>query len=168
MNLPLNNMTAQRDETLGLDATSPTTTGEDIAAARFAALVHVLCPDAPPVDSACMRRMAAMLADGDWQCSERQALERLLSAARQTGAFDPALQDIAWPRLSREGEAYADFVRLRALEAQRRHQAVGSFGFDRQDWLRAHDAEAALRDHQRHVRESSYAPDHDADVFRVH
>lgn len=172
MNMPLHNMplhstTSHRDEAAGPDTISHATT-DDMISARFAALVHVICPDAPPVDAGCMRRMAAMLADGDWQCCEREALERLLNASRQTGSFDPGLHDIVWSRLSHEDQAYADFLRLRQREAEYRHQAVGAFAFDRHDWERAHEAELALRDHQRHVREASYAPGASVDVFRVH
>lgn len=170
MNLPLQISTAHRDDAASADIPNPSLSHDDIVSARFAALVQAICPDAPPVDSACVQRMRAMLKDRDWQCSEgeRAALQRLIAAADQPGAFDPALQDIAWPPLSLEGQAYADFLRVREREAGRRQLPVGTFAFDRQDWARARDAEAHLRDHQRHIRESSYAPADWVDMFRVH
>lgn len=133
---------------------------------RFDALVHALCPEAPPVDAICLQCIAALLRDPDWHCEPalRDHLEQLLAQARRAvpGTDAPA----HWPSLLREIQAYADFQRLRRLEHLLRPDA-GGHAFDRQDWERARGEETALRSHQRQVRDASYAPP-PAGMFRVH
>ncbi len=170
MSLPLHNPIASFRSETELAESSPTHASSfqcnEETARRFAALVRALCPEAPPVDSACLRRIQALLSDPDWSCrpDERRALHRLLLAAQRS---EPAerVRDIAWPLLSREAEAYGGFARARQHEAQVRRQSVGSFHFDRHDWESAQ--QSALRDHVRQVREATYAPS-PVDCFRVH
>lgn len=137
---------------------------------RLDALVHALCPGAPPVDAGCPQRIAALLEDTAWECepATRAGLTTVLARIRGVeAAATPLPQELSWPRLFREIEAYGDFLRLRDVESGLRHAPVGGFPFDRRDWEHARDQETALREHQRHVREASYAPA-PAEVFRVH
>lgn len=122
-----------------------------------------------------------MLADAAWQpAAAALPLARDLLAYVQgdddlipdalprLGRLDDAIVvDTAWPRLAGELACYADFSRLRIVEARLRGCHVQDFSFDRRDWKTARATEAALLAHRRHVRESSYAPA-PADCFRVH
>ena len=84
------------------------------------------------------------------------------------GRLDDAIVvEAAWPVLRRETACYEDFRRLRALEAGLRGCAPGELAFDRQAWISARHAEAALVAHRRRVRESSYVPAPTA-MFRIH
>lgn len=80
---------------------------------------------------------------------------------------DAVVVDTAWPRLAGEMLAYADFRRLRRIEAALRQCEAGDFRFTRSDWLESRQAEAALAAHRARVRETAYAPAAVA-VFRVH
>ncbi|MFD0737747.1 hypothetical protein ACFQZQ_00375 [Lysobacter koreensis] len=73
------------------------------------------------------------------------------------GRLDDAIVvDAAWPRLGAEIDSYLDYCRLRALEAGLRGCGETEFEFNRADWRRACEDEAALIAHQRRVRERSY------------
>lgn len=153
------------------DPPSPSTaSGGNVLHQRLQTLVRALCPGAPPVDADCPRRIAALLDDASWECDPAVRLGLAWVQARIRGVDDATLPlppDPSWPRLYREVEDHADFLRLRALESSLRHAPVGGFPFDRHDWERVRGQESALREHQRHVREASYAPP-SAEVFRVH
>lgn len=153
------------------DPSSRSVAGDgDTLHARLDALVRALCPDAPAVDAGCPQRIAALLEDEAWACDPviRLGLTALLARIRDTSdAGTPLPPDLSWPHLSREVQAYADFLRLRELESSLRHTPIGGFPFDRHDWEHARDEESALREHQRHVREASYAPP-PSEVFRIH
>ena len=125
--------------------------------------------------------LASMLADQGWE----PANEAVAPASAVLGYFkgqdhlipdwipqvgrldDAILIDAAWPRLAGEVVSYQDFCRLRLIEAGLHHQETAAFRFDRKDWEVARHAEAALRDHQRRVRHTSYVPEA-AGLFRVH
>lgn len=131
-----------------------------------------------------MRRAATldrMIADRGWQAAN-DALE--LGAAvveyvrgdddlipdslPRVGRLDDAIVvDTAWPRLADEACAYADYRRLRRIEARLRGCDVHAFAFDRGDWLEARQAEAALAAHRARVRDSAYVPAPCA-TFRIH
>lgn len=131
-----------------------------------------------------MRRAAAldrMIADRDWQAAN-EALEvgaRIVDYIRdrddlipdtlpRVGRLDDAIVvDTAWPRVADEVRAYTDYRRLRRVEAGLRGCDVHAFAFDRDDWLQAREAEAALAAHRARVRDSAYVPAPCA-TFRVH
>lgn len=136
----------------------------------------------------CIRRrleqadlLAAMLADPDWQPAievavpARAVLAYLRGEGKliprwvpQVGQLDDAIViDAAWPRLAGEVLDYQDFCRLRLIEAQLHQRETTAFRFNRTDWEVARSAEAALHEHQRRVRNSSYVPAA-AGLFRVH
>ncbi len=170
MSLPLHNTTPGfHGDAEASDSTRPADTGisAEAIAQRLAPLVHALCPDAPPLDAPCLRRMAALLRDPDWHCdpAERNALQRLLAAAGHRPASAATLQDLPWPALTRETDAYAQFERARRHESEVRRQPFGSFGFSRHDWETAQ--KAALRGQLRQVRDTRYVP-MDVDFFRIH
>lgn len=84
------------------------------------------------------------------------------------GQLDDAIVvESAWPRLSRELEAYLDFRRVREVEARLRGCGIGEFRFGRGDWEVARRAEAALVAHQREVRARCYVPAW-TPLFRIH
>lgn len=160
---------------------------------RLATAARELCDRAvraalPAAMPACigqrMRRIAAaarMVADPAWSAANDagEAAGVVVAYARdrddlipdrlpRVGRLDDAIViDAAWPRLATEIADYFDFRRLHRLEAALRGTDPAGFRFDRDDWQQARQAEAALAEHRRTIRCSSYlsAP---AAVFRVH
>lgn len=131
-----------------------------------------------------MRRAAAvgrMLADPGWApaCEAAEAGAATVGYVRshqdlipdsipRVGRLDDAVVvDTAWPRLAAEVVDYADYRRLRRVEAALRGRDPGGFRFTRADWIEAREAEAALVAHRRRVRETAYAPAAAA-TFRIH
>ena len=76
--------------------------------------------------------------------------------------------DAAWPSLHEEISSYADYRRLRKLEAELQGRPVQDFRYFRDDWLESREAEKALIRHQRQVGQSSYLSQVDIRIFRVH
>lgn len=131
-----------------------------------------------------MRRAATldrMIADREWQAAN-DALELgatvvdyvrgdddlIPDTLPRVGRIDDAIVvDTAWPRLADEVQAYADYRRLRRIEAALRGCDVHAFAFDRSDWIEAREAEAALAAHRARVRDSDYVPAPCA-TFRIH
>jgi len=90
-------------------------------------------------------------------------------SAPLVGRLDDAiLIDAAWPQLAGEVDCYLDYCRVRAIEAELRGCAVDGFAFTREDWQRAHRAEADLIAHCRRVGEESYLPSSTSACFRVY
>lgn len=86
----------------------------------------------------------------------------------QVGRLDDAIVvDTAWPLVSAEITDYLDFCRLRELESSLRGVDAQCFRYGRADWLESRQAEAALKAHQRRVRDGGYVPA-PASYFRVH
>jgi uncharacterized membrane protein YkvA (DUF1232 family) len=84
------------------------------------------------------------------------------------GRLDDAIVvKAAWSRLEDEVADYLDFNRVRRIEAALRGLPALEFRFDRQDWIQARMAEAALAGHRRGIRESSYLP-RPAALFSIH
>ncbi|KRG69047.1 hypothetical protein [Pseudoxanthomonas dokdonensis] len=109
-----------------------------------------------------------MAADEQWQCNEQvgQCVQALLRGA-SAGGSQRGIQAETLAAVAHELDCYRDFRRLRALEAGLRHCSEQDFPFDRQHWQRARQAEQALREYHRHVRDESFvlAP---PDQFRIH
>lgn len=77
----------------------------------------------------------------------------------RVGRLDDAIVvDAAWSRLENEVADYLDFNRVRRIEAALRGMRALEFRFGREDWMQARVAEAALAEHKRTIRESSYVP----------
>jgi uncharacterized membrane protein YkvA (DUF1232 family) len=77
----------------------------------------------------------------------------------RVGRLDDAIVvNAAWSRLENEVADYLDFNRVRRIEAALRGMRALEFRFGREDWLQARVAEAALAEHRRTIRESSYLP----------
>ena len=118
--------------------------------------------------------LASLLSDHEWQCEPhtRARLEVLQQCLRPATVVDirdsncPA--EAEWTLLANEIERYLDFRRLRHLEAQLHGSTDADFHFDRHDWEVAHEAEAALAAHLRHVHEESYVPEQDDFYLHVH
>jgi uncharacterized membrane protein YkvA (DUF1232 family) len=84
------------------------------------------------------------------------------------GQLDQAIViDTAWPQLVREVANFLDYQRLRRIEAERQNRDYQEIAFNRHIWLELREIEARLYEHQRRVRESSYAPE-PMSYFRVH
>ncbi|WP_147651564.1 hypothetical protein [Vulcaniibacterium gelatinicum] len=129
----------------------------------------------PPSIEQRVRRIdaaARMIGDPQWQPAgeagrtavlvvgyaggDRQLLPNSLPTV---GRLDEAIVvEAAWPTLEAEVVSFLDFCRLRAIEAELRGCAVGTFAFTRRDWQQARSAEDALAQHLRSVRERSYVP----------
>ena len=84
------------------------------------------------------------------------------------GQLDQAIViDTAWPKLAGEVANFLDYQRLRQLEAERQGRGYHDIAFNRRSWLDLREIEARLHEHQRRVRESSYAPE-PLSYFRIH
>jgi hypothetical protein len=122
-----------------------------------------------------MKRLEAaarMLDDGQWEpvddagnvaalmvhyASGRYQL--LPNSLPTVGHLDDAIAvEAAWPSLRSEVASFLDYCRVRSLEASLRGRAVGGFGFSRDDWAEARQAEYVLEKQRRCIRESSYVP----------
>ncbi|WP_296253435.1 hypothetical protein [uncultured Stenotrophomonas sp.] len=53
------------------------------------------------------------------------------------------------------------------MEAERQGRGYHDIAFNRRSWLEPREIEARLHEHQRRVRESSYAPE-PLSYFRIH
>lgn len=135
--------------------------------------------DAEPVMPRCIRQqlrrgtaLAWMVGDPGWSAAndagEVAALvvgylhgqdDLIPDSLPRVGRLDDAIVvDAAWSRLEREVADYLDFNRVRRIEAALRGMRALEFRFGRDDWMQARVAEAALAEHRRTIRESSYLP----------
>ena len=84
------------------------------------------------------------------------------------GHLDDAIAvEAAWPSLKTEVASFLDYCRVRSLEASLRGRASGDFGFTRNDWEEARQAEYFLDRQRRCIRENSYLPQRET-RFVVH
>lgn len=84
------------------------------------------------------------------------------------GHLDEALAvEAAWPSLRDEVASFLDYCRVRSLEASLRGRDSGEFGFTRNDWEQARQAEYFLAKQRRCIREGSYLPQFEMH-FAVH
>ena len=75
------------------------------------------------------------------------------------GHLDEAIAvEAAWPSMQDEVASFLDYCRVRSLEASLRGRDVGGFGFTRNDWEDARQAEYFLAKQRRCIREGSYLP----------
>jgi hypothetical protein len=123
-----------------------------------------------------------MVKDGDWSIEDLAAykIEILLDYVKlheeliphdtpMIGHLDDAiLMEASWHSLRGEIENYADFRRLRKLEADIQGKSVQSFRYDRQNWLESREAEKALIQRQREQGLSSYLSAVEVRLFRLH
>ncbi len=123
-----------------------------------------------------------MVKDGDWSIEDLAAYkiqvlldyvklheELIPHDAPRVGHLDDAiLVQASWRSLREEIASYADYRRLRKLEADLQGKPVQSFRYFRDNWLESREAEKALLKHQREVGMSSYASQVNLRVFRVH
>lgn len=117
--------------------------------------------------------LASLLADHEWKCDPSirvrlEALQKCLRPATSSETSYACPAEAEWTLLANEIERYLDFRRLRHLEAQLHHCSDSDFHFDRHDWEVAHEAEAALSAHLRHVHEESYVPEQVDLYLHVH
>ena len=122
-----------------------------------------------------------LLQDRDWEPNaeisrELKLVVAYLHASRQlipdtvpgVGHLDLAIViDTAWPKLATEVANFVDYRRLRHLEAERQGRSDDAIAFNRSSWLELREIEARLHEHQRMVREGSYAPE-PFTYFRIH
>jgi uncharacterized membrane protein YkvA (DUF1232 family) len=80
---------------------------------------------------------------------------------------DAVLVETAWPSLADEVRDYLDFCRLRRIEAGLRGEQRTHFGFTRELWEDARDAEAEWLAHCRRVGRTSYLSADTPERFRV-
>lgn len=86
----------------------------------------------------------------------------------KVGRLDDAIAvEAAWPSLRSEVAAFLDYCRVRSLEASLRGRDIGGFGFSRNDWEEARQAEYILEKQRRCIRECSYLPQRET-RFLVH
>jgi len=123
-----------------------------------------------------------MVKDGDWRIEDLAAYrtqvlldyvklheELIPHDAPCVGHLDDAiLMDAAWRSLREEIVSYADYRRLRKLEAELQGRPVQDFRYFRDDWLESREAEKALIRHRREVALSSYVSRVEVGIFRVH
>ncbi len=164
-------------------AAPPLQTDQLATAARM--LNEDTADDAP---SACIQQriehaqlLEQLLQDRDWEPNPQVSREltlvvAYLHASRQlipdtvpgVGQLDLAIViDTVWPKLTAEVANFLDYRRLRHVEAQRQGRSDEEIDFNRSRWLELREIEARLHEHQRRVRESSYAPE-PLTYFRVH
>jgi hypothetical protein len=122
-----------------------------------------------------MKRLEAaarMLDDGQWEPVDDVGNVAALMVHYATGRYqllpnslptvghldDAIAVEAAWPSLQAEVAAFLDYCRVRSLEASLRGRDIGGFGFDRNDWEQARQAEYYLEKQRRSIRESSYVP----------
>lgn len=123
-----------------------------------------------------------MVKDGDWSIEDLAAYkiqilldyvklheELIPHDAPRVGHLDDAiLVEASWRSLREEIASYADYRRLRKLEADLQGKPVQTFRYFRDNWLESREAERALLKHQREVGLSSYANEVNLRIFRVH
>lgn len=84
------------------------------------------------------------------------------------GRLDDAIMvETAWPNAADEVRNYLDFCRLRRIEAELRGEHRPHFGFTRDNWLLARQAEAEWVAHCRQVATRTYVPATASPRFRV-
>lgn len=131
-----------------------------------------------------MRRAAAidrMLADPEWTAEESAEAAALVVAYLHderklipnsvpvVGRLDDVIVvEASWPLIAQEVRDYLDFRRLRHIEAALRGERRPYFGFTRQEWPAARDAEARWIAHCHRVNFSRYADGPEEPRFRVH
>lgn len=130
-----------------------------------------------------MRRAAAidrMLADPEWSAEESaDAAARVVAYLHDDRHLIPnsvpvvgRLDDVivveaSWPLIAQEVRDYLDFRRLRRIEAALRGERQPYFGFDREAWRAARDAEARWIDHCHRVGLNRYDAGQQEPRFRV-
>lgn len=130
-----------------------------------------------------MRRAAAidrMLADPEWtpeDAAETAALvvaylhddhPLISNSVPVVGRLDDVIVvEASWPLISQEVRDYLDFRRLRRIEAALRRESRLYFGFSREAWRAAREAEAKWIAHRHMVSTTRYASGYSAPRFRV-
>ena len=123
-----------------------------------------------------------MVKDGDWSIEDLAAYkiqvlldyvklheELIPHDAPRIGHLDDAiLVEASWKSLREEIASYADYRRLRKLEADLQGKSVQQFRYFRDNWLESREAEKALIRQQRDIGISSFVSQVDLRVFRVH
>lgn len=103
----------------------------------------------------------------------RSGNDLIPDALPRIGRLDDAIVvDVAWPLLDEEVRYYLDYCRLRRVEATLRNCRGHDFGFGRDDWEQARQAETAWINHCSEVGTRSYLSSRStglsASIFRVH
>ena len=123
-----------------------------------------------------------MVKDGDWDMEDLAAykIEVLLDYVRlheeliphntpMIGHLDDAiLVEASWRTLREEIESYADYRRLRRLEASLQGKDLHEFRYNRQNWLESREAERALLKNQRERGLASFCSHVEVRLFHVH
>jgi uncharacterized membrane protein YkvA (DUF1232 family) len=123
-----------------------------------------------------------MVKDGDWDIEDLAAykIEVLLDYVKlheeliphnapTIGHLDDAiLVDASWQSLRSEIESYADYRRLRKLEADLQGKDLQEFRYNRSNWLESREAERALLKNQRDNGLASYFSQVEVRLFQVH
>ena len=130
-----------------------------------------------------MRRAAAidrMLADPEWTPEDAAEAAALVVAYLHedhplipnsvplVGRLDDVIVvEASWPLIAQEVRDYLDFSRLRRIEAALRGEPRPYFGFNREAWRAARDAEARWIAHRHGVNLSRYADQYAEPRFRI-
>jgi hypothetical protein len=131
-----------------------------------------------------MRRAAAlhrMLTDPEWDTLAvaslaaaivvdylRDSANLIPNGLPVVGRLDDAVMvETGWPKAAEEVRNYMDFCRLRRIEAGLRGEKRPYFGFNRETWMRAHQAEADWIAHCHAVATNTYVPAAGNHRFRV-
>ena len=139
---------------------------------------------APPCIRQRMRRAGAidlMLSDPEWEPPAlpafaakvvvdyiRGSVTLVPNTLPVVGRLDDAVMvETAWPRAAAEVRDYLDFCRLRRIEAELRRETRLHFGFTRDQWSAARQAEAGWIAHCQRVATSTYLPAGSSRMFRV-
>lgn len=131
-----------------------------------------------------MRRAGAldtMLTDPEWETLALVQVAAAIVVDYLRGSFnlipnglpvvgrldDAVMVETAWPKAADEVRSYLDFCRLRRIEAELRGEQRPHFGFTRDTWLLARQAEAEWIAHCQRVATSTYVPAMSSQRFRV-
>lgn len=131
-----------------------------------------------------MRRAGAldlMLTDPEWETLAlaqiaaaivvdylRSGVALIPNGLPVVGRLDDAVMvETAWPKTSDEVRNYLDYCRLRRIEAELRDEHRPHFGFTRENWVIARQAEADWIAHVRQVATNTYVPFTASQRFRV-
>ena len=130
-----------------------------------------------------MRRAAAidrMLGDPEWTPEEAAEAAALVVAylhddrplipnsVPMVGRLDDVIVvEASWPLIAQEVRDYLDFCRLRRIEAALRGERRPYFGFTREAWRAAREAEARWVAHRHGVNLSRYADQYPEPRFRI-